>query len=285
MAEQLGYISLHRQIKENWMWTEKREFSKLEAWLDILLSVNHSDAEVVIKFKVYKVKRGESIKSLDSWAKSWNWNKSKVRRFLKLLEEQGNITLKNETQTTRITVCKYDSYQTNRNVIETQVKRNRNASETQVTPNNNDNKNNNENITIKSVSSPPDGVDALYFYIAKGYHKMFYDYKGSKSLEDAELGKWVNTIRLLVEVDKVTIPQLIAVKQFLQAGINKQRGVDSFWSDTIYSLNALRKKSKDGVYQFDRIKQDAKKWLTKNPEQEAIVYQAEIKLMERANGQ
>ena len=140
-----GYISLHRQIKDNWMWTEKREFSKLEAWLDILLSVNHKEAEVVIKFKVYKVKRGESIKSLDSWAKSWNWNKSKVRRFLKLLEEQGNITLKNETQTTRITVCKYDSYQTNGNASETQVKRKRNASETQLTPNNNENKNNNEN--------------------------------------------------------------------------------------------------------------------------------------------
>lgn len=140
------------------------------------------------------------------------------------------------------------------------------------------------NITIKSVSSPPEGVDALYFYIAKAYHKMFYDYKESKSLENAELYKWINTIRLLVEIDKVTITQLIAVKQFLQAGINKDRGVDTFWSDTIFSINALRKKSIDGVYQFDRIKQDAKKWLDKNPEQEALVYQAEVKLMERANG-
>jgi hypothetical protein len=137
---------------------------------------------------------------------------------------------------------------------------------------------------IKSVLTPPDGVDALYFYLAKGYHKMFYDYKGSKSLENAQLESWVNIIRLLIEVDKVTVPQLIAVKLFLQAGINKDRGVDSFWSDTIYSLNALRKKSKDGVYSFDRIKLAAKNWLSKNPEQEASVYQSEKNLMDRVNG-
>ena len=139
-------------------------------------------------------------------------------------------------------------------------------------------------ILIKSVLTPPDGVDALYFYLAKGYHKMFYDYKGSKSLENAQLESWVNIIRLLIEVDKVTVPQLIAVKLFLQAGINKDRGVDSFWSDTIYSINALRKKSKDGVYSFDRIKLAAKNWLSKNPEQEASVYQSEKNLMDRVNG-
>jgi hypothetical protein len=139
-------------------------------------------------------------------------------------------------------------------------------------------------ILIKSVLTPPNGVDSLYFYLAKGYHKMFYDYKGSKSLENAQLESWINIIRLLIEVDKVTVPQLIAVKLFLQAGINKDRGVDSFWSDTIYSLNALRKKSKDGVYSFDRIKLAAKNWLNKNPEQEASVYQSEKNLMERVNG-
>jgi hypothetical protein len=140
-------------------------------------------------------------------------------------------------------------------------------------------------INIKSVSSPPDGVDHLHFYIAKTYHTMFYAYKGSKSLEKAEMEQWVNTVRLLLDVDKVTIAQLIAVKHFLQAGIDKERGVDTFWSDTIYSISSLRKKSKDGIYQFDRIKQAAKKWIEKNPEKENLVYKAEASLMKRVNGE
>ena len=142
----------------------------------------------------------------------------------------------------------------------------------------------NKIIYIKSVSSPPEGVDALHFYLAKGYHKMFYDYKKSKSLEQAELHKWVNTIRLLIEVDKVPITQLIAIKKFLEAGINNERGVDTFWCETIFSISAFRKKSKDGTYHIDRIKQAAKKWLSRNPEKESLVYKAEQLLMSRVNG-
>jgi len=140
-----GWISVHRELQEHWLWKEKREFSKLEAWFDILLTVNHSEQKVMIKNTLFIVKRGDSIKSLDTWANRWNWNKSKVRRFLNLLQNDSMIVTKNEHKTTRITVCKYDSYQDARNADETQVKRKRNADETQMTPNNNDNNINKEN--------------------------------------------------------------------------------------------------------------------------------------------
>lgn len=51
-----------------------------------------------------------------------------------MLEKDSMIVLKSETVTTRITICKYDTYQGERNDSETQVKRTRNASETQVKP-------------------------------------------------------------------------------------------------------------------------------------------------------
>ncbi len=140
-----GWISINRKIQSHWLWEEKREFSKLEAWLDILLTVNHSEQKVMIKNTLFTVKRGDSIKSLETWGSRWNWNKSKVRRFLKLLENDSMIVTKNESKTTRLTVCKYDSYQSIGNDNETIVKQKRNADETQVTPNNNDNNNNNEN--------------------------------------------------------------------------------------------------------------------------------------------
>ena len=129
-----GWIKLHRSIKEHWLYTEKRKFSKFEAWNDILLTVNFSPAKTIIKGKLINVNRGESILSLESWGKRWRWNKSSVKRFFELLKKDGMIELKSETVTTRLTVCKYDTYQSKENESETQVKRRRNASETHVKP-------------------------------------------------------------------------------------------------------------------------------------------------------
>jgi len=80
-----GWIKIHRSILNHWLYTEKRKFSKFEAWQDLLLNVNFSDAKTIIKGKLYDVKRGQSILSLDSWSKRWNWDKSSVRRFFNLL--------------------------------------------------------------------------------------------------------------------------------------------------------------------------------------------------------
>lgn len=129
-----GWIKLHRDIKNHWLYTEKRKFSKFEAWNDILLNVNFAPAKTIIKGKFIEVNRGESIMSLDSWAERWRWNKSSVKRFLELLKKDSMITLKNETVTTRLTVCKYEYYQGERNANETSVKRKRNANETQTKP-------------------------------------------------------------------------------------------------------------------------------------------------------
>lgn len=151
-----GWIKVHRQIQSHWLYTDKREFSYFEAWIDILLTVNHADAKTMIKGTLYEVKRGQSINSLDTWAKRWKWSKSKVRRFLKTLENDSMIETKSETITTRLTVCNYDSYQDERNANETQMKRKRNADETHVTPNKNDkecltNENNEKNNKYDSL--------------------------------------------------------------------------------------------------------------------------------------
>jgi hypothetical protein len=129
-----GWIKLHRGIKTHWIYTDKRKFSRFEAWIDILLTVNYAPAKTMIKGKLIEIKRGQSILSLDSWANNWNWDKSSVRRFLELLKKDGMIQLENETVTTRLTVCNYDSYQLEENANKTQVKRRRNADETQTTP-------------------------------------------------------------------------------------------------------------------------------------------------------
>ena len=129
-----GWIKIHRSMVEHWLYTEKRTFSKFEAWNDILLMVNFTDAKQIIKGKIYNIKRGESTMSLDTWAKRWNWDKSKVRRFLTLLQNDAMIVINSDNITTHLTVCNYASYQGERNANETQTKRRRNADDIQTTP-------------------------------------------------------------------------------------------------------------------------------------------------------
>lgn len=103
----MSWILLHRQIKENWIFSNAEKF---KWWIDILLSVNHTDNKLLIKNTLIDCGRGQSIKSLETWAKEWGVTKKTVHAFFKLLESDGMLVTENLHLTTRITVCKYDSY-------------------------------------------------------------------------------------------------------------------------------------------------------------------------------
>ena len=125
------WIKLDRDVVKHWIFKDEWKF---KCWIDLLVLANYSDNKVEIKGVLLNCKRGELLYSLDSLAIRWNSNKSKVRRFLKLLESDSMIELKSEQVTTRITICKYESYQGARNADETQTKQERYAYETQTTP-------------------------------------------------------------------------------------------------------------------------------------------------------
>ncbi|RYZ81801.1 MAG: hypothetical protein EOP04_23315 [Proteobacteria bacterium] len=136
-----GYICLFRSIERHWIYQDEK---KLKWWIDILLQVNYTDRKVLIAGVLFDCKRGESLNSLQTWAKRWRTDVSTVRRFLLLLQKDGMIHYKSETKTIRITVCNYDSYNGQRNDDATKVKRRRNAGETLAAPNNNDKNDNND---------------------------------------------------------------------------------------------------------------------------------------------
>jgi len=102
-----GWIKIHRGIKDHWLWRS----DKLRWWLDILLSVNHTDQKVLIRGELLECKRGQSVRSLETWAREWGVSKQTVKEFLALLQKDRMITRENLKITTRITVCNYDMYQ------------------------------------------------------------------------------------------------------------------------------------------------------------------------------
>ena len=149
-----GWISLQRKMQEHWLWEENRVFSKAEAWIDLLLFVNHAPNKITIKGVIIDVERGSTCRSLETLSKKWKWSTSKVTRFLKLLKSDGMINYETKRVTTYITVCNYESYQGLRKLNETQTKVKRNAGETQTNTNNNDNnKKNNNKAKPKDLES------------------------------------------------------------------------------------------------------------------------------------
>lgn len=108
---QAGYIKLHRVLQDNFLWEDDQDPRKLKWWIDILFTVNYSTSVKTLGgFRDITCTRGQSILSQKSWAKRWKVDISTVRRYFALLERQGMITLEVLPNTTRLTVCNYETY-------------------------------------------------------------------------------------------------------------------------------------------------------------------------------
>lgn len=153
MASQ-GWISIHRSLFNHWIWTDKEEFDKRSAWIDLLLMVNHEDKKVLINGKLETIKRGQRIISLSKLAERWKWSRKKVTNFLNLLEEDGMIIAKKEQgKYTTITIVNYSFYQDD-NTQKEQLKNNRGTTEEQLR-----NINNNERIMINNDNNDDDEIE------------------------------------------------------------------------------------------------------------------------------
>jgi hypothetical protein len=188
-----GYIAIHRVIRTHWLWDKNRVFSDFEAWLDLIMFARweKEPTKQRIGNKLYTVGRGEQIRSIKTLSKTWNWSASKTRRFLVLLESDGMIALKSDSQTTHVTICNYDTYQKERIADESQVNRIRIASEFQVNTieERKERKEGNKGNNIGDVEkpkrfSPPTLSETQEYFVEKGSTPFeainFYEFYGSK---------------------------------------------------------------------------------------------------------
>lgn len=117
-TELTNYIPLSRKSFDHAFWKESREYSRFEAWLDLLQSARFDEAETggMIGGSFVKWKRGELPASLRFLAERWKWSKNKVDCFLKVLVLEQMIVKRTAVGTTQtiITICKYESYNTNK---------------------------------------------------------------------------------------------------------------------------------------------------------------------------
>lgn len=125
-----GWLKLYRSIKGHWLWEDK-PFSRGQAFIDLLLMVNHKDNKILFNGELIEVKRGSRITSLRKLSEGWGWSTSKTKKFLELLEKEKMITIKSDNKKTLVTVENYGLYQDVGNTEETEKKQESNTEENQ----------------------------------------------------------------------------------------------------------------------------------------------------------
>lgn len=193
MANNTGWISLHRQVQSHWIWKDPQKF---QWWVDILLTVNNSDIKVNIGFEIFDCKKGESLMSIQSWAARWGVSKDTARNFLKLLEKDKMITCVSIGKSTRLTVCNYVSYQNTLHVKQTLTHRQPTATSPLPHTNNNDNNEDNDNKKNK-VFIPPSESDVRSHFLENGFREdigtkafSYYDRLAWKDSKGKQVKDW-----------------------------------------------------------------------------------------------
>ena len=76
-----GWITIHRKIKDNWIWNDKEPFDKRSAWIDLILKANHKNKKFLYNGKLIEVERGSRITSIKKISEEWHWSRKKVKNF------------------------------------------------------------------------------------------------------------------------------------------------------------------------------------------------------------
>ena len=150
-----GWIALHRQIMDHWIWQNPEQY---RAWNYLLFMANHEEQDVPFREGIVHVERGQLITSIGKLAESWKWSKDRVRRFLTLLSDTNMIIRVSDRRKTTITIVNYGVYQnlpsSDKYTDKTSNKTsNKTSGKTQTTITNNE-----EQVNNKEEPSPPEGA-------------------------------------------------------------------------------------------------------------------------------
>ena len=108
-----GYVLLYRRFFDHPYWTEKRVYSRAEAWLDCWANMAaHTDHTKLVGSRQVELMRGEFLASDRFLMKRWGWSRGKVRRWIDGATEACEIRPTRDTSDGTIyLVVNFDSMQ------------------------------------------------------------------------------------------------------------------------------------------------------------------------------
>ena len=121
-----GWIKLHRQFKD-WEWYNKSEMVHL--FIHCLVKANYEDKT----WQGIEVEKGSFLTSLKHLSDETNISVQTVRTCLAKLQKTKEIIVKSTNKLTKITICKYDSYQVESDEANKQLTNNQQTTNKQLT--------------------------------------------------------------------------------------------------------------------------------------------------------
>lgn len=112
-----------------------RPYSEREAWEHMIAHTSFAPSRYRQGNKVFDIPRGDLPTHYRRLADKWQWSPNSVIAFLKLLKNEGMITLKTEHGFLQVTICKYEEYQNPHNLNCTENEQELNAKRTQTDTN------------------------------------------------------------------------------------------------------------------------------------------------------
>lgn len=240
-----GWISIHRKIQDDWVWNDK-PFSRGQAWIDLIMMVNHDDNTIIFDGNPKTITRGSCITSMQKLCDRWGWSNTKVKKFLKNLQEDEKILFKiAPRKATAITIVNYDKYQgedISKNTTETQQKHNRNITETQQkhinnNVNNVNNVNNNNGVGQSELNlDDPKLAELIKLYEDCGFGLISpYSANMLRDYMDMYSFQWVKEAIQIAEQNNIrTLAYINGILKKKKSGTNKPRNNNFKKKETYY---------------------------------------------------
>jgi hypothetical protein len=115
-----GFFAVDRGVFEHPAFMPE-PFTEVQAWLWMISAAVWKPKRTRAGRAIMQLERGQLAFSSRFLARKWRWPEARVRRFLKRLESDAMVTLRATHQTTHITLCNYDKYNSKRHASDAQA--------------------------------------------------------------------------------------------------------------------------------------------------------------------
>lgn len=116
-----GFFAVDRGIWDHPLFDDGKPFSRREAWLWMISEAAWKGRFVRTPGLTRELDRGQIAHSVRFMAKAWNWEQTKVVRWIDRCKTETMITTDTATGQTIITICNYDKHQRDAKAYATEV--------------------------------------------------------------------------------------------------------------------------------------------------------------------
>ena len=231
-----GWIKLYRKILDNPIVC--KDSDHLAVWVYLLLNATHKQYQTIFMGKKITLRPGQLITGRKVIAEKFKISESKVQRILKSFENEHQIEQQNGNKNRLITILSWDEYQFLEHQDEHLLNNKRTTTEQQVNTYKNDkNVKKDKNKTSSRNKPKVYSEEDNYYQMAVYLHERIMEHaafnKKDHLVRNADMQKWADEFRKIVELDKRDTKELRKVIDWTTA--------DPFWQLNILSPAALRK--------------------------------------------